>query len=33
VAALPEIVEGLLEKDVKFCVIDDTTPVIQQVAY
>lgn len=33
VDALPEIVEGLLAKDVKFCVIDDTTPVIQQVAY
>ncbi|MBQ7584311.1 MAG: polysaccharide deacetylase [Lachnospiraceae bacterium] len=33
VEALPEIVEGLLERDVEFCVIDDTTPVIQQVTY
>lgn len=33
VEALPEIVEGLLAKDVEFCVIDDTTPVIQQVTY
>ena len=33
VDALPEIVEGLLARDVKFCVIDETTPVIQQVVY
>ena len=33
VEALPEVVEGLLERDVEFCVIDDTTPVIQQVTY
>ncbi len=33
VDALTEIVEGLLELDVEFCVIDDTTPAIQQVAY
>ena len=33
VAALPEIVEELLALDVEFCVIDDTTPVIQQVVY
>ncbi len=33
VDALPEIVEELLALDVEFCVIDDTTPVIQQVAY
>ena len=33
VDALPEIVEGLLAKNVKFCVIDETTPVIQQVVY
>lgn len=33
VDALPEIVEGLLAQDVRFCVIDENTPVIQQVAY
>ncbi len=33
VDALPEIVEGLLARDVRFCVIDENTPVIQQVAY
>ncbi len=33
VEALPEIIEDLLIQDVEFCVIDDTTPVIQQVVY
>lgn len=33
VEALPEIIEGLKERDVEFCVIDATTPVIQQVTY
>ena len=31
VKALPEIIEELLALDVEFCVIDDTTPAIQQV--
>ena len=33
VDALPEVVEGLLAKGVRFCLIDETTPAIQQVAY
>ena len=33
VDALAEIVEELMDLDVEFCVIDDTTPAIQQVAY
>lgn len=33
VDALPEIVEGLLAEDAEFCVIDETTPVIQQMVY
>ena len=33
VEALPELIEGLQERDVEFCVIDATTPVIQQVTY
>lgn len=33
VDALPEIVEDLLAHDAQFCLIDDTTPVIQQVMY
>lgn len=33
VKALPEIIEELLALDVEFCVIDDTTPAIQQVVY
>ncbi len=33
VEALPEVIEGLLAMDVEFCVMDDSTPVIQQVVY
>ena len=33
VEALPEVIEGLLAQGVKFCVIDENTPVIQQISY
>lgn len=33
VEALPEVIEGLLARDCEFCLMDENTPVIQQVAY
>jgi len=33
VEALPEVIEGLLAQDAEFCLMDENTPVIQQVSY